>query len=354
MIVQGQLSALAFRFNEASYNMHRKLIGKILTGLLALSSPSVAGNCEFKSVSQWFSESHLDDEVFTAEVDKASLFLQLPLTGKFKGRTVQSIGVDPTNCRIVTTVSLKKKPEIVGFWSFLSDGNQEGKFTRTDLFGHPQDLTIEHDDTTSPYFWLPDRDGLGSKRFKIRKGEGGHLEVEDMQFIKMLKRPVSSHSIAVSADKKHIAIMGKISPRHREKQVIRVYKLEDALMSRDVTILKPLSEFKLVSEQQPGKEYRQGLAIVGNTVFVLTGNPNIERQNRLASYNLHGDVLSISTLTFSKELSAKDGSGTIDEPEGLEFVIINDKPALLVGMASGDTNKKTNRLYKIPLTQKRK
>lgn len=324
------------------------ILASTLLASVSTSAFAQSAGCEYQSLAPLISKTHTY-QTYMASTTEASLLTTLPLSGKYKGRTVQSIGIDPSSCRTIATISLKTKPEVVGIWSFLPKGAEQGAFTSTEAFGHPQDLTVEHDGSSNPYLWLPDENSLGAMRFRLTTDVEGKLSVSDIQFVRMLKKPVASHTITVSADRRFIAVMGKISDRFRGKQTIKIFQLQDALSTGDVSNLKPISEFPLAAEQQPNGEYRQGLAIVGNTVFVLSGRPEIESANRLVSYTLMGSKLQSEVLTIGLDFSAQDGEGMFSEPEGLEIISHKGQLALAVGIVSGDKGKKTNRVYKLPL-----
>lgn len=323
----------------------------LITALLAAISTSAiaqSSECEYQPIDPQITKTR-NYLTYTASTTEATLLTTLPLSGRYRGRTVQSIGIDPSSCRTIATISMKQKPEIVGIWSFLANGVEQGAFTPSEEFGHPQDLTVEHDGTANPYLWLPDEKGLGAKRFKLTTNASGTLSVEDVQFYRLLQKPVASHSITISADRQLVAIMGLISDKQPKKQTIKLFLMRDVLATKDFARLRPINEFQLAPEQQPNGEYRQGLAIVGNTVFVLTGRPDIESTNRLVSYTLKGSKLQSEVLTVGRDFSAQDGEGKFSEPEGLEVISHKGQLALGIGIVSGDKGKKTNRVYKVPL-----
>jgi hypothetical protein len=272
-----------------------------------------------------------------------------------EGRVIQSIAFSPQHCALFATSSFGGKPETIGLWKFSNKENQ-GLITKKSIWGHSQDLSISVSGKDE-YLWLPNNDGTGLINFQFNE-LAATSKVENVREHIVSQEPEVAHSVNVSRDGSYIVTASK-----KRKDKLNPYKISifqknnDIFESDEGKIFKKIGDknftllknFFVDSEQAEEKQHLQGLAIIGNTIFILTGNSNIKKDKLIYSYNFNGEILYKSKISTGIEYAKNDGKGKVYEPEGLDILYSESKIELLLGFASGSSDNKIYRLFKLPL-----
>lgn len=277
------------------------------------------------------------------------------LGGSVDGRLVQSIALDRVECNWVAAISLSKTPESVMLVEVprLSSRRDYRVYQSDTLFSHPQDISASTWERGA-LFWLPSQNRKGVVAFTL--GEGNIKEEFAFDFF---RTPIKGLSTAVDAKGENLVVQGyfRQGKSKERKQMVRVYALRDllngesALRSRDI---KPRYEWALDESQQDSRQWRQGMAIYGNSLFVLSGNAKPSQEKLLVSYELSGRVLSVDILPDSMVGSFKARKSKTFEPEGLEIVSYKGEVGVGVGLAGGTKSARSYELWFVPLKKIRR
>lgn len=275
------------------------------------------------------------------------------LDGPGKGRTIQSMVLDPVSCRWLATVHLKRAPDTIGLWE-TSDGGMDGPLRRVTSheFAHPQNLSVQMSAHGVVWFWLPDAEGLGAKRFRLVENETG-LTIADVEHFPLLDAPLPSNTTAVSADGRYLLILDLTDIGGKQVEAVRIYRMEDLIGTpkADLIDVAPIHVWPLAAVQQPKGQYRQGLAMIGGTVFVLSGPPKIGPGKWLFSYSIDGKLLASDPLDVGLREALSDPGTPSYEPEGLNIIRDGSGFRLTIGIASGAIGNRQFRLWSVPLVQ---
>jgi hypothetical protein len=276
---------------------------------------------------------------------------QFTLDGRGTGLTIQSMALDPVSCHWLAAVHLKRSPDRIGLWE-ISDVPSDGslRHVTSQEFAHPQNLAVQISAHGVVWFWLPDEEGLGAKRFRLVEGLAG-LKVVDVEHFALLETPLPSNTTAVSADGRNLLILDLMDLNGKEVEAVRIYRIDDIVgaPAADLIDIPPLYVWPLAPVQQPKGQYRQGLAMIGGTVFVLSGPPKIGVAKWLLSYSIDGKLLASDPLDVGMREALSDGQSKSYEPEGLTIMRSKAGVALAIGIASGDIGNRHFRLWSVPL-----
>ncbi|MCY1195047.1 hypothetical protein DBL03_01240 [Pseudomonas putida] len=273
---------------------------------------------------------------------------EVTFDGEMAGRLVQSIALDSRKCTWVAAVSLSKNPSsvLLGEFGYSQPEGRYKLYQSDTLFSHPQDISASlWGDKT--LFWLPSQDGVGVTGFTLNDG----VIHEEFHF-ELFKRPIKGITTAVDGSGRYLAVQGGFAGEKGRKQMVRVYDLQQ-LMSRKETLsmksVEPLYEWPLDDAQQDKKQWRQGMAIYGNNLFILSGNAKPSQKKLLINYRLDGEVISTEFLPENLLLGFKMQRSKTFEPEGLEVVSYNGNVGLAIGLAGGAKFKRSYELWFVPL-----
>lgn len=280
------------------------------------------------------------------------VFANLKFPTSSQGRVMQSITINPISCELYAAVSLQTKPDIIGLWSFksISDYSLYSEMF-TPIFGHGTDLSREVDAEGKVWVWLSDDRGVGAHRFWFDE-QGGKLIVRGRQFVRFLDEPTvpKSQLVSISADGRYLVSTGRRRDADRQPVMVRVYEMDEIRrrLGGD-TIAEPAFEWPLAEGQQKRRNHRQGIAILGGSIFVLSGNNKAHSRKWIYTYDVTGLLLSKQRIGVGFDESFKNKEFGIYEPEGLEIITRNGAPYLLVGIATGRVQNRINRIYSIRL-----
>jgi hypothetical protein len=280
------------------------------------------------------------------------LFANIIFPKSSQGKVMQSITINPISCEIYASVSLQTKPDTIGLWSFKSI-NDYSLYSEmfTQMFGHGTDLSREVDTQGKVWVWLSDDRGVGAHRFWFDE-QGGKLIVRGRQFVRFLNEPTvpKSQLVSISADGRYLVSTGRKRDADRQPVMVRVYEMDEIHqhLGRD-TIAEPAFEWPLAKGQQKRQNYRQGIAILGSSIFVLSGNNKAHSGKWIYTYHVTGLLLSKQRIGVGFDESFTNNEFGIYEPEGLEIITRNSVPHLLVGIATGRVKNRINRIYSIRL-----
>lgn len=273
---------------------------------------------------------------------------EITFDGEMAGRLVQSIALDSRKCSWVAAVSLSKNPSsvLLAEFAYSQPGGSYKLYQSDTLFSHPQDISASlWGDKT--LFWLPSQDGLGVTGFTLND-EAIH---EEFHF-ELFNRPVKGITTAVDGGGKYLAVQGGFAGGQGRRQMVRVYDLQQ-LMNRKETLsmksVEPVYEWPLDGAQQDKKQWRQGMAIYGDSLFILSGNAKPSQEKLLINYKLDGEVISIEFLPSNLLLGFKMRRSKTFEPEGLEIMSYNGKVGLAMGLAGGTKSNRSYELWFVPL-----
>lgn len=268
------------------------------------------------------------------------------------GLLVQSIALDRAHCTWVAAVSLSKKTNSVILAEFPSgtSGRSYKLYQSETLFSHPQDISASAwGDKT--LFWLPSQDRKGVVGFTLHDGSVH----EEFNFA-LFKTPIKGLSSAVDARGRYLAVQGYFRQGKDKQQMVRIYELrqlldsDSALKFKDV---KPIYEWPLDVSQQDSRQWRQGMAIYGSSLFVLSGNAKPSQEKFLVSYELNGRVISVGSLPNSAVGSFKARKSKTFEPEGLEVVSYNGEVGIAIGLAGGAKPSRSYELWFVPFKREK-
>ncbi len=275
------------------------------------------------------------------------------LDGPGKGRTIQSMVLDPLSCHWLATVHLKRSPDKIGIWE-TSEGvtDEPLLYVTSPGFAHPQNLSVQVSEHGIVWFWLPDAEGLGAKRFRLVENDGV-LAIADVEHFPLLDKPLPSNTTAVSADGRYLLILDLTDVGGKIVEAVRVYRIEDVVgtSQSDLVNVAPLYVWPLAAVQQPKGQYRQGLAMIGNTVFVLSGPPKMGPGKWLLSYSIDGKLLASDPLDVGLREALSDPGPASYEPEGLNIIRDGSGFKLTIGIASGSIGNRQFRLWSVPLLE---
>ena len=280
------------------------------------------------------------------------IFADIELPDSAEGRVMQSMTIDPVSCKMYIAVSMQGTPEILGLWSFNSRANYSS-FSEvfTQLFGHGQDMSREVDGRGEAWIWLGDRHGNGAYRFRLQE-KGEQLIIRQRQHVRLLAENTAPKSqlISVSADGRYVASTARSKADNRQPVMVRVYEMTEIRrhLDRD-TIAQPAFEWPLAEEQQKRKVPKQGMAILGNSVFILSGNNQPKTAKWIYTYNIQGVLLAKHEIGLGYHASRNRDEFGIYEPEGLEIITRNGENYLIVGISTGIKHNRINRLYSLKL-----
>ena len=264
------------------------------------------------------------------------------------GRVVQSVALMHKNCGFIGTSSFGGDPEETGIWYF-SDEGQSQLIAKTKLFGHGQDISSYLDNSGAEWFWLPAADGQRIARFQVNQ-KNAKWAVTNIEYFSVFDAPFSNLSMSISADSRHIITLG-VPENEAEKQwIVSVFLLSDILNAPHANNApKPISTFPLTDLQQQRDQWRQGLAMAGGTIFVLSGDGSADGEKNIIAYNLPGAVTAKYRVGQGLALALNDSAEPHYEPEGLEILSNGSAFQLIVGIASGERGNRIYRLWAIPL-----
>ncbi|MCO7630557.1 hypothetical protein NJF54_01800 [Pseudomonas guariconensis] len=266
------------------------------------------------------------------------------IEGQYSGTLIQSIAFDKIRCKWVAAISTARKPELVAMMTFPAVAPYVSRnfSVPSSRFSHPQDLSFSISGNKSE-FWLPDNKRKGVNRFELDE-EGSVVNLKNFSFS---RRPINGLFTAVSADGKYIVVMGAEGQK-KKRQRVSVYKVRD-LVRLEAGELKPMYSWLLDDIQQDRKQWRQGLAVIGSTVFVLSGSHSRSQDKLIVSYKLEGGTLAINKLPDASSGMLMKGKITTYEPEGLEAIRYDGRPALAFGMAGGTKGARSYDVWVLPL-----
>ena len=273
---------------------------------------------------------------------------EFKIDGAYSGSLIQSMAFDSVSCRWLAAVSAGRKPELVTILEFPSKPPylSEQSSSPSMNFSHPQDLSLSVDGGQTQ-IWLPDNKRKGVNRFEIEEG-GGLVNVRNYR---LSKNPVKGYFSAVSVDGHYLVTMGGVDQGEGSRQEVNVYRVSDLVGLSDRETLLPVYSWPLNEIQQDKAQWRQGLAVVGNTVFVLSGNAKRDQPKFIVSYKLEGGTIAVEELPGADSNQLMTGRIRTYEPEGLEVIRHNGGLALALGMAGGTKGKRSFNLWVVPLKQ---
>lgn len=269
--------------------------------------------------------------------------------GKYSGILIQSVAFDDVKCRWVAALSITRKPESVVFISFPDKAPFKSAEASelVEHFSHPQDLSISGSGENR-YFWLPSKSRKEISMFRIAR-DGG--VVQDRNFI-ISNKPIRGLFSAVSKSGENLIVVGAVGKGKDKRQVVKVYDLLGESAQRagiDLRSISPAHQWMLDESQQESRQWVQGLATYGDSVFVLTGDARKAQTKLLATYNLSGGLEKLDMLPDASSGVLVSGRIRTYEPEGLEVIATVDGLALAFGMAGGTKGKRTYDLWAVPL-----
>ncbi|WP_339428740.1 hypothetical protein [Pseudomonas taetrolens] len=268
---------------------------------------------------------------------------------QYAGTLIQSFAFDEAKCKWLMAASVGRKPETVIISEFPPVAPYLSERTSSPLqgFSHPQDLSLSIQEGKAE-LWLPDRTRKGVSRFNMN-AEG---QVEGVKGYRLSTTPVRGYFSSVSTDGQYLVTMGTVGKGKNSLQQVNVYNRKDVVGSEGVSgDIKPIYTWLLDDAQQDHKQWRQGMAVVGNTVFVLTGNGRANQEKLLGSYRLEGGVIAINNLPDAKSNQLMKGKLKTYEPEGLEVISYNGELALAFGMAGGTKGRRSFDVWVMPLVR---
>jgi hypothetical protein len=270
------------------------------------------------------------------------------LQGVAAGYLIQTFTFDQLHCKWVAAISQGKGRESI----WLAEFPVKPPYENTKLyevptgFSHPQDLTMSTVKGRN-IFWLPRQDRKGVVGFALDSGG-----VEEVYNIGLFSSPVKGLFSAVSEDGNHLVVQGVFKGGGTKRQMAKVYNLNRLLSEygkSDFLMAEPIYQWELDEAQQDQSQWRQGLAVVGNTVFVLSGNAKPSQKKLIGAYRLDGKVISIDQLPQILVDGYKERRSKTFEPEGLEVVSFDGVLGLTFGLAGGVKSRRTFDLWFVPL-----
>jgi hypothetical protein len=270
------------------------------------------------------------------------------IKGIYSGTLIQSVAFDENKCQWLAAVSIGRSPELVSVLTFppaapfLSFSSSKPSVE----FSHPQDLAVSFQDEKTK-MWLPDSVRKGVTQFELN--DNGDLKI--IKNYKLFDLSVNGFFSSVSVDGEYIVTLGEAGDEGSKHQQANIYRLRDVTDSNgesDATVV-PLYSWPLNDLQQDRKQWRQGLAVVGNTVFVLSGNAKPGQPKFIVSYKLEGGVIAVDELPSGRSDLLTSGRVITYEPEGLEVVRHKDSLALAFGLAGGKKGNRSYDVWLIPL-----
>ena len=268
---------------------------------------------------------------------------------QYAGALIQSFAFDEVKCKWLATASVGRKPETVIISEFppVAPYLSERTSSPSQEFSHPQDLSLSIQEGRAE-LWLPDRARKGVVRFNMNE-EG---QIEGVEDYRLSATPVRGYFSSVSVDGKYLVTMGTVGKGKDSLQQVNVYNRRDVVESgRESGAIKPIYTWMLDDAQQDHKQWRQGLAVVGNTVFVLSGNGRANQTKLLGSYRLEGGTIAIDDLPSASSNQLMKGKPRTYEPEGLEVIRYNGELALTFGMAGGTKGSRSFDMWVMPLVR---
>ena len=149
-------------------------------------------------------------------------------------------------------------------------------------------------------------------------------------FRKNLKLGIGKNTPTISTDGKYIATFGNNT----------IYIFDFKMLNKKQSV-KPLYSFIIDKTQRQKHQWRQGIAMKSNKIYLLSGDANIEHPKYLVIYDAYGKVLEKKTLKIDKQSAKKEGNKL--EVEGLTF----KGNALYTTIMTGYNGKNKKQLLKI-------
>jgi len=284
----------------------------------------------------------------TEKISNSKALGRFEFNGKDSGKLIQSMAFDSQQRKWLVAVSTAKNPEVVELWQFpeLPPYRDPIGPAISKLFSHPQDLSSDALNGKRNY-WLPSQNRTSVVRFEILE-KNKRLDIKVINTCKVSKTPIKGLFVTVSTDDKNLIVMGHV--RGLAGQHVMIYSLKEFLESCKTreTPPPPISSWPLNSEQLAIGQWRQGLASIGDRVFILTGNHDTNKEKLLYTYTLKGDLISKNNFKM-QSLSSSETSQITYEPEGLEIFKGENRNYLIYGIAEGEKGNRTFNLYKVPL-----
>jgi len=271
---------------------------------------------------------------------------EFKIDGAYSGALIQSMAFDSVSCKWLAAVSTGRKPELITILVFPPKAPYlSEQASRTSMnFSHPQDLSLSVKGGQAE-IWLPDSKRKGVNRFEM--DEDGSLV--NIRNYRLSKNPVKGYFSAVSVDGNYLVTMGAVGKGGSSRQEVNVYRVSDLADLPDHGGVLPIYSWPLNEIQQDKAQWRQGLAVIGSTVFVLSGNAKRDQPKFIVSYKLEGGAIAVEELPGANSNQLMTGRIRTYEPEGLEVIRHNGGLALALGMAGGTKGQRSFDMWVVPL-----